>query len=660
MLLAGALLTVWMMPRKSGDLTYELGRPWKYPLLTAPFDIPVYPDAEKVEHAKDSIRQAFVPTYKYDPKVRDAVIKSVNAALSEKHPATQTLSVQNRVKSLLNSGIVDSRTYNRIQTGALPYVIIDTGSGPEKRSTVNMRSAIVAYQDLKDGLQNPLLVTAVEEAGIGSFFEPNLLEDEGANTRRLEELYIKASAPTRQLLRGEIIIEQGQLITPQLYTILQTYEEMKQQSEEGSSLLGWVGKILYAFTLYTLLGFYLYFFRRKLFEQKKVLLFITSAVTIFAIMAFMLSELFSLGLYLVPVAMIAIVLTVFFDAGVAMFVSVLTTLLCAVIAGSPFEFIFMQFAGCIVGVLSLKELSRRSQLVVTVGYIYLSYCCSYLAINFILTASFTALNPWVFGVLALNIVCLSFAYVLIFLLERWLGFASLVGLVELSDINHPLLRELSRECPGTFQHSIAVSNLAGEAAAKLGANVQLIRAGALYHDIGKIDNPAFFTENQHGVNPHDALDAMQSARIITGHVTAGLRRAEKARLPRLIRDFIAQHHGRGVARYFYITYCNQHPDEEVDRAPFTYVGPNPQTLESSILMMADAVEAASRSLRSYDHDSISALVNKIIDSQIADGLHAESPLAFRDVLTIKECFIGRLLTIYHSRVAYPTANKPDK
>lgn len=257
------------------------------------------------------------------------------------------------------------------------------------------------------------------------------------------------------------------------------------------------------------------------------------------------------------------------------------------------------------------------------------------------------------GYFGINAVLLSFAYMLIFILEKTFGFTSVVTMVELSDINNPVLRELSQECPGTFQHSMALSTLAADAAQRVGANVQLVRTAALYHDIGKLNNPAFFTENQHGVNPHDALDPTQSAKIVIRHVTDGLARANKEKLPQVIKDFIAQHHGRGKAKYFYNTYCRQHPDEEIDESLFTYPGPNPQTREASIMMMADSVEAASRSLKDYSTESITALVNKIIDGQIADGLHAESPISFRDVATIKDAFISRLRTMYHARVSYP-------
>ena len=274
------------------------------------------------------------------------------------------------------------------------------------------------------------------------------------------------------------------------------------------------------------------------------------------------------------------------------------------------------------------------------------------------TGDIHRIAPRMFGYLAINAVFISFAYILIFLLEKTFGFTSRVTLVELSDINNPLLRELSEECPGTFQHSMAVSNLASAAAHRIGANVQLVRAGALYHDIGKISNPAFFTENQHGVNPHDALTPLQSARIVIGHVTDGVKRADKAKLPSGIRQFITEHHGRGKARFFYTTYCNQHPGEKVDEAPFTYPGPNPQSRETSILMMADAVEAASRSLSDHSPEAINNLVNRIIDTQISEGLHNDSPISFRDVNEIKDTFASRLRTMYHSRISYPEAVKP--
>ena len=291
---------------------------------------------------------------------------------------------------------------------------------------------------------------------------------------------------------------------------------------------------------------------------------------------------------------------------------------------------------------------------------FAAYVVSYVGFELMTTGSLSALSGRLIGYFGINAVLISFAYILIFIFEKLFGMVSVVTLVELSDINNKVLRELSQECPGTFQHSMAVSNLATEAAHRIGANVQLVRAGALYHDIGKIDNPAFFTENQHGVNPHDTLTPEQSAGIIIRHVTDGLRRAERAKLPPVIRDFISQHHGKGKAKYFYTMYCRNHPDGEKDAAAFTYPGPNPQTREASLLMMADSVEAASRSLSDHSQQAITDLVNRLIDGQVADGLHNDSPLSFRDIRDIKQCFISRLRSMYHARVSYPPEMKGTK
>ena len=359
------------------------------------------------------------------------------------------------------------------------------------------------------------------------------------------------------------------------------------------------------------------------------------------------------GLYIAPLAILPVMVQVFFDARTAFFTFVLEVMLCAVLATFQLEFIFIEIIGGTVVVFSLKELSKRSQLLRSALLAFVTYVVGYAAVELMSTGSLTAMSGRLIGYFAINSVLISFAYILIFIYEKLFGLTSVVTLVELSDINNPLLRELSRECPGTFQHSMAVSNLASEAAHKIGANVQLVRAGALYHDIGKIDNPAFFTENQYGINPHDALSPSQSARIIVGHVTDGIKRAEKFKLPGVVKDFILQHHGKGTAKYFYLKEQQMHPDEKIDPAPFSYPGPNPQTREASLLMMADSVEAASRSLTDHSEAAITALVDSIVDKQVAEGCHNASPLSFRDIAMIKETFIKRLRSMYHGRVSYP-------
>ncbi len=325
------------------------------------------------------------------------------------------------------------------------------------------------------------------------------------------------------------------------------------------------------------------------------------------------------------------------------------------------EFIYLQVCASAVAVFSLQELSRRSQLLRTSALVGVTYIFAYVALELLMNGSFEGFTWRMPLILIINAMLSSMAYILMFAVERTFGFISVVTLGELSDINQPLLRELSDKCPGTFQHSMSVSNLVTDAARAMGADEQLVRAGALYHDIGKMANPAFFTENQHGVNPHDALSPEQSARIVIGHVTEGTRLADRASLPPVVRDFILEHHGAGKAKYFYFKACEQAPEgTAVDPTPYTYPGPNPRTRETSLLMMADAVEAASRSLRDYSRQSITELVDKIINGQLAEGLHSDSTLEMRDIPIIKEAFVKRLMTIYHTRVAYPQAPADSK
>lgn len=659
-LILGTALIVWLLPRTSrSELIYNVDSPWNYQLLTAPFDMPVFPDTVTARERVDSLNQAYVPFYKrlgaVDEVVRTRAAEALNRVDGVSAQTRSRLTA--KMRQLYADGVVDENVYSDITMGRLPKMRFAKGNKVTKPlPTSGFRSPRKAYEWLKAQVPGDEAHFAIEQSGLASMLAPNIVLDTTYNDLAYADAYQKVTSATGRLVQGERIIDRGEVVTPQIYVILQTYEAMLAErggGDDGNSVYAWLAKVLYVGIMFALLGCFLFFFRRRLFDQPKVVAFLTGLVCFFSIFAFILSESFVSGLYIVPLTMVPVIVIVFFDGRTAMFAALTTIMLTAVIAGFPLEFLAMQFVGCAIAINSLKEMSRRSQLLRTAALVYLGYALTYVAVNVMLTGSFDSLQPRMFGYLAINVVLVSFTYMLIFVFERWLGFTSIVGLVEISDINHPVLRELSRECPGTFQHAMAVSNLAAEAAAKVGANVQLVRAGALYHDIGKIDKPAFFTENQHGVNPHDFIDPLTSAGIIIGHVTSGLRRAEKAQLPQSIRNFISEHHGKGLTRYFYVTYCNQHPGEEVDTTPFRYPGPNPRSVESSILMMADSVEAASRSLKNYSPEAITELVNKIIDQQVEDGLHADSPLPFRDVKIIKECFIQRLLTIYHTRIAYP-------
>lgn len=653
--IAACAIVLWFMPGDSSSkFHYEENRPWSYGILTAPFDITVYRDSATIAAMTDSIEREMVPIFSRDPAPEARAVAAVRNA-GHISPAVRAR-LASTIQRLYADGIVDPPTALLITQEKLPEIKINANNVNTPVPTEGMRSQRDAYALVDSLFRDTPDRPGIQTLELGRLLEPNVKPDTKATERYREALMQPVLAGIGVIQQGERIIDQGEIVTPQLYQILKTYEATLDKTASASNtktLNTFFGRLIYVVLTFGLIYGFLYFYYPSTFIDTKRVVALMSLPVVFFLFSVLMSKAFTAGVYIVPLAIVPLVVMVFFDTRTAFFILVGTTLLCAVAASFPLEFIFLELTAGAAVLFSLKELSRRSELLRSALVAFLAYVCSYLAVELMSTGTVGSLSWRLIGYFAVNAVLISFAYILIFIYEKIFGMVSVVTLVELSDINNPLMRALSTECPGTFQHSMAVSNLASEAAHAIGANVQLVRAGALYHDIGKIDNPAFFTENQHGMNPHDLLTPVQSARIITGHIRDGLRRAEKAKLPKRITDLIAQHHGCGKAKYFYITEQKNHPGEEVDPAPFTYPGPNPQSKEASLLMMADAVEAASRSLTDHSDEAVSALVDRMIDTQVAEGLHSESPLSFRDIATIKSIFKKRLRSMFHARVSYP-------
>lgn len=654
---AAAVVIMFFLPRSERtELSYEKNKPWTNPQLLAPFDLPYHLAPEAKQARIDSIDRILVPVYDIDPSAQKNLVAMVNSLDSISHNNREAL--LRAIESIYRTGVVSSEDAKRIADGDMEKILLSTSESKEGISTSKMRTSRQAYEYLEKQFSNssPAFWQTLLRHNLSTYLLPNIKENEEKTAELRNTLLTPIEAVQGVIQKGEEIINRGEMVTPQRYQILQEYEQelAKKEKERGISKFNVVfGRILFSVSLMLIIYFFLRLYRPEIFSSMSRTVCLLVLYVGFYVFATFMSDLFVDGLYIVPFAMLPILLVVFYDTTVAMFLLIMEVILCALIAKLPFEFCFIEFAAGMTAIYSMRELSRRSQLMRTACYVFVAYVVTYAAAELVQIASLNTFSWKLIGFFAINMVLTSFAYILIFIIEKVFGFISVVTLVELSDINNPILRELSEECPGTFQHSMAVANLVTAAANRVNANVQLVRAGALYHDIGKTKNPAFFTENQHGVNPHNALTPIQSARVIINHVTDGLRIAEKANLPRVIRDMIAQHHGTTTARYFYNTYCNSHPGEEVDPAPFTYPGPNPQSKEASLLMMADVVEAASRSLADHKPETITALVNKLIDQQVAEGLHKDSPLSFRDITTIKKAFINSLLTMYHVRIAYP-------
>ena len=345
------------------------------------------------------------------------------------------------------------------------------------------------------------------------------------------------------------------------------------------------------------------------------------------------------------------------DSRTAFMTHVTMILMCACVLQHPLEFVAVELVAGLIAIFSLRELSSRSQLFWTAILVTIGASLTNISLDWMRNDSFVDIDCGELNYLIVNGLLLFCSYPLLYLIEKAFGFTSNITLIELSDMNKELLRRMSEVAPGTFQHSIQVGNLAAEIANKIGAKSQLVRTGALYHDIGKTLNPIYFTENQSGVNPHEHMPYVESAKMIISHVTEGLKLADKYNLPNVIKEFISTHHGQGKAKYFYVQQKNAFPDEKIDELLFTYPGPNPFTKEQAILMMADTVEAASRSLPDYTEKSIRDLVNRLIDAQVEEGYFKECPITFRDIAYAKTVLIEKLKTIYHTRISYPDLKK---
>lgn len=659
-LLAVAAIVLTLPRSDRSAYIYEEGQPWRYALLTAPFDIPIYLDSTTNRHQTDSITRNFAPYVNMShPDMADLrkMLITHNVQMFKVNKLAMLLS---RVYEV---GVVPETLKKRLMQSASHS--LRSVSSPDSNTAVsidgsNMRSPSEAAKWVVDNYDpnatflSPL--DSLDVAVLNQIITPNVDIDKENNDKFMALELQSVNAGQGKIRQGQRIVDRGEIITPQIYRNLQTYEEMLSKSNEKDhtrDITVFLAQLLYVLIVFGMLYLYLGVYRPKVFSSVSQLCFIVSLITIFTVMAALMFENFSLGLYLTPFCIVPVMVLIFIDSRTAFMTLLVMCMLCVLVATYQFQFIISEVITGFMALVSLNQLTRRSQLLRTSFIVFVSYSVTGVLLIVMSGGELHDLDWRMFMAYGVNAVLFSITYVLIFLAEKIFGFTSTVTLVELSDINNPLLRRLAEEAPGTFQHSIQVSTLASDAARAIGANTQLVRTGALYHDIGKMITPVFFTENQHGVNPHNGLDPETSARKIISHVTEGEALARKSKLPKMIVDFIREHHGRGLTKYFYNMACNNSPTGEADPAPFRYPGPDPQSKETALLMMADAVEAASRSLKEYTPESISELVDRIIDGQVAEGRFRESPVSFADIDKIKDTFKRRLSTIYHTRVAYP-------
>lgn len=658
-------IIVYFLP-KEGKFNYEfdINKPWKYGLLQASFGFPIYKNEQQVQKEQDSILAAYQPYFNIDKEIAGTMQKKLredyNKNLRNVLPVSNYIRyIERTLDHIYSHGILSIEDAELIAQDSIRNILlIDKNMGSSKPAN-QLYTIKEAYEHLLDVDTAYYDKRILQLCNLNNYLTPNLIYDKEKSESARQDLLSNISWANGYVLNGQKIIDRGEIVNEQTYNILLSLQkEWEKRSESTKEIrLTIMGQTLFVGIFVLFFMIYLELFRKKYYERKGTLTLLFALIVFFpVVLSIMVAQNIS-NVYVIPFAMIPIIVGVFLDSRTAFVAHVIIILLCSISLRYPHEFIILQAATGMTAIYSLRELSQRSQLLRTAILVFLCYTLLYFAFELIHEDDLTKLNTRMYIYFGINGILLLFAYPLLFILEKIFGFTSNVTLVELSNINNSLLREMSEIAPGTFQHSLQMANLAAEAANKIGANSQLVRTGALYHDIGKMVNPAFFTENQSGVNPHKSLSYEQSAQVIISHITDGVKLAEKHNLPKVIKDFIRTHHGMGVAKYFYISYKNEHPDEEVDVSLFSYPGPNPFTKEQAILMMADAVEAASRSLPEYTEESINTLIDKIVDSQVADGYFKECPITFKDIALVKALFKEKLKTVYHTRITYPELKK---
>lgn len=621
-----AALSIYLLPQFHyyDKYDYEVGTPWKHELLQADFTFSILKDSAAYEEELAEITSGFVPIFNHRPSVE----------VPEEFVMT----------------IDDKERMDRYQWKTIDVCLADNTSRKISLAEVKINASTEAYLYFNNKVVNPTLV----------FDSVKTFESIGV-------LQQSISWTEGEVVEGAKIVDRGEIVTPEIERKIRSMQKALMQTElETSEFYSYLtGSGVCIIFLLLLFFFYLYVYRRKLLDDMRNVLFFTIMMGIVIAVSYMLLSYAKNVeyIYFIPFVWVPVITRVFYDSRTAIFLHIITVSVVSIGMQTPYYFLLIQLVAGIVSVVSLRDMTQRAQLATTASFVFLTYSLLYTAFCLMQNASWESLLNinWMYYIyFAVNAVLVVCAYGLIFLFERSFGLLSSITLVELTNVNSNLMLQFAEQAPGTFQHSMQVSNLATEAAKRIGAKVLLVRTGALYHDIGKMSHPEYFIENQAGgYNPLLEMTNEQAARVIIDHVKEGERIARKHKLPEVIIHFILSHHGDSQTRYFYNTAINEAKQAGLDpstvnAADYTYPGPRPTTKEAAILTIADAVEARSRSLKEMTPQSISDMVDDMVDILIRDGQLSETPLSFKDLEEIRKVFKQKLMEINHHRITYPT------
>lgn len=657
--LISAILTVYFMPTSHKEsYIYTVGKPWTYDVLIAPFSFSIEKSDKAWQKEADSVKAAFAPYFSRNRSVGDNALADLDRFYSDSlHNLVWEVTyntIRERLAEVYRDGIISTRDESVIADRDMFRVYEgNTSTFVRKSSVRNERDAYNYVLNAADFYYHDRHM--LRDQNLENYIHANISYDEARSEADLAAQLDQISHFRGMVVADQRIIDQGEIVDEQKSQIIKSYLDIvnEKNASKQFQLLTWGGRSVFVLLCFLILYIYLRLYRMDDIESRSILYFLFGSISLFTVGVGLFCQYSNWSIFLLPCSMLAIMLRIFLDSRTAFTGYMVFVLSTSLIVAMPYEYVLMQLIAGLTGIYSLKELSQRSQIIHTCLLIFISYSLVWIAFQMTQLENISDIDPLMFLFFLINCIVILLVYPLLFLIEKLFGFTSNVTLIELSNINNPLLRELAEKAPGTFQHSMQVSTLASEAATRIKCNPQLVRTAALYHDIGKMDNAPFFTENQNGFNPHEKLTAQESARIIIEHVEKGLQLADKYGLPAAIRGFISSHHGKGVARYFYIKYTQAHPGEEPDPKDFSYPGPNPYSKETAVLMMADAVEAASRSLKEYTEESIGEMVDKIIDRQLQEGYFENCPISWLEVNKVRETFKEKLRTMYHTRISYP-------
>ena len=661
-------IIVYVFP-KQGKFQYEFqnlkGKPWPHDHLIAPFDFAIKKSSDELALEKSEILKNSKPYFKSANSILATRKLQLIKEFEEQWDTNKSLKIKDKslalskniIDSIYSKGIIEPSEI--IENKPADYsVYVLKNNIAEEYVLKDFHTIISAYEYLQEqlrkhgtGIETKFILPLLENSIAHSLFY-----DKETSEKVLNQAIEAISFSRDVIIKDQSIVSKGEIIDTKIFQLLQSLKWEFEEKGGGKSGTFFVllGQILIVTLCLSVLIIFLAFFRKDIFLNNTKITFILLLIVLQVLMIRLALNSQSFSIYILPFCILPIIIRAFYDTRIALFVHLITVLVISFMAPNRFEFAFLQLVTGIIAILSIVNIHNRSQIFISSILIFLTYSIAFFGITIIQDGGSDVINIYDFAWFGISALLTLFSYPLIFIFEKIFGFVSDVSLLELSDTNGKLLRELALLAPGTFQHSLQVANIAEDAIYSIGGNALLVRAGALYHDIGKMEMPLYFIENQaSGINPHEDLNYDESAAIIIGHVIKGVEIAKKHNLPEQIIDFIRSHHGTTITAYFYRSFQNAFPEEHIDIEKFRYPGPIPFSKESAVLMMADSVEAASRSLKKYDAESIDNLVELIITSQIEQNQFINSDITFRDINVLKKIFKKKLMNMYHLRVEYP-------